>query len=64
MALEHYYSAMELCCPGDPELGTLHSNCCHCCLTMDDRMPDELQLPAAAALRAGYHTNTAYINII
>ena len=31
-ALEHYYSAMELCVAGAAELGTLHSNCSLCTL--------------------------------
>ena len=51
MALEHYYSAMELCPPGLPELGTLHSNCSLCCLKQDKSIEALEHADAAVRLR-------------
>ena len=33
-ALEHLFAAMELTPRGDPEIGTLHADCCHACLKL------------------------------
>lgn len=46
-ALEHYFSALEMCVRGDNELGTLHSNCSLMCLKLG-RPEDALE-----------HANTA-----
>lgn len=41
-ALDHYFSALEICVRGDNEVGTLHSNCSLACLKLG-RLDDALE---------------------